>query len=275
MINVAVTGACGRMGCKIIRALQKQEDMRLVCAVEALGCKDKGRDVGEVIGIGKIGVEIITKDGLEDALKREKPDCLVDFTNPESAVENVKVAAKKGINVVLGTTGFSEEEMEAIARAIMENNVAAVISPNMAPGMNVFFKIAEETARLLGRESDIEIIEAHHRHKKDSPSGTALKIGGIIAKALGKDLKDIAIFGRPKGKTGERTRGEIGFHAIRAGDIVGEHRVLFAGTGERIEIGHKAHGREAFVEGAIKAIRFVDKGKRGKIYSMQDVLGIG
>jgi 4-hydroxy-tetrahydrodipicolinate reductase len=211
---------------------------------------------------------------LEDTLKKARPDVLVDFTVANAAVEAIKVAARNGIDLVVGTTGFTKGQAEEIEEAIKKGGVSAVISPNMATGVNVFFKVAQDIAATLGREYDIEIIEAHHKHKKDAPSGTALKIGELIAKALGRDLDAIGIFGR-KGAIGERSKEEIGIHAVRGGDIVGDHTVLFAGDGERLEIVHRAHSRQAFVNGAIKAIRFVhERGKKGKIYSSWDVLGI-
>ncbi|MFH1774260.1 MAG: 4-hydroxy-tetrahydrodipicolinate reductase [Methanobacteriota archaeon] len=252
-IKVAISGALGKMGSSIIRTLAAQEDMQVVCAVEAPGSTSKGKDIGEVLGIGKLGVAIATSDELDAALKKNKPDVLVDFTVASAAVETVKKAAENRVNLVVGTTGFTEKQMNEIKSAIEKNKISAVISPNMAAGVNVFFKAAQEVAKTLGRECDIEIIEAHHKFKKDAPSGTALKLGELIAQAAGKNI------GR--------------FHSIRAGDIVGEHTLIFAGDGERIELTHRAHSRQAFVSGAIKAIRFVH-GKKEGVYSTWDVLGI-
>ena len=274
-IKVGVAGACGRMGSRIIKAVNEQEDMKLVCAIEASKSIHKGKDAGEVIGIGKTGVRISTSDELDEVLKRVKPDVLVDFTVAEAVVETARTAAKNKVNLVIGTTGFTLEQRKEMEDAIRKDEVAAVISPNMATGVNIFFKEAERIAKLLGEEYDVEIIEAHHRFKKDSPSGTALRVGELIAEATGGDIGTKGVFGRRRGVIGERKKGEIGFHAIRAGDIVGEHTVLFAGNGERLEITHRAHGRRAFVSGALKAIRFLyEKGEKGTIYSTWDVLGI-
>ncbi len=255
-IKVGISGALGKMGGSIIRTVATQEDMQVVCAVEAPNSTSKGKDVGEVLGIGKLGVAIATSAELDIALKNTRPDVLVDFTVASAAVETVKKAAENKINLVVGTTGFTNEQMNEIKKTIKKNRVSAVISPNMAAGVNVFFKAAQEVAKTLGRECDVEIIEAHHKFKKDAPSGTALKLGELIAQAAGKNI------------------GKEKFHSIRAGDIVGEHAVIFAGDGERIELIHRAHSRQAFVSGAVKAIRFVHGKKNGKIYSTWDVLGI-
>lgn len=254
-IRVCVSGALGKMGSSIIRTIAAQEDMQLVCAVEAPNSTSKGKDVGEVLGIGKLGVAIVTSDELDAVLKKSKPDVLADFTVASAAVETVKRAAENKINLVVGTTGLTNEQMNEIKNAIEKNKISAVISPNMATGVNVFFKAAQEVAKTLGRECDIEIIEAHHKFKKDAPSGTALKLGELISQASGKNV------------------GKEKFHSVRAGDIVGEHTVIFAGDGERLELTHRAHSRQAFVNGAIKAVRFVHGKKDGKTYSTWDVLG--
>ncbi|MFQ5975288.1 MAG: 4-hydroxy-tetrahydrodipicolinate reductase [Candidatus Hydrothermarchaeales archaeon] len=273
-VRVGVSGACGRMGGSIIRKVLDQEDMEVVCAIEASSNSRIGEDIGEVLNLGKIGIGITSAEDLDKTLKETRPDVLVDFTSADTAVDTIKIAAKNGVNMVVGTTGFSDVQKEEISGAIELGGISAVISPNMATGVNVFFKIAGETARIL-RDYDIEIIETHHKHKKDAPSGTAVRVGEIIAEALGRDLDKDGVFGRKKGIIGERSKEEIGFHAIRAGDIVGEHTVLFGGDGERVEITHRAHSRDAFVNGTIKAIRFVNQNKaRGKIYTTWDVLGI-
>lgn len=273
MIRVAVTGAKGRMGSNIIRTITQQKDMLLVAAIEKEGDKDRGKDIGELLGIGKLDVALSTSDELEEVLKSSKADVLVDFTFPEPCLRAVKIASKNNVNLVIGTTGFTKEQITEIENAVKENNVSAVLSPNMATGVNVFFKIVEQLAKILGEEYDVEIIEAHHRFKKDAPSGTALKAAELIANALNINLEENAIYGR-RGFVGERKKGIIGLHAVRAGDIVGEHTVLFAGEGERLEITHRAHSRQAFVNGAIKAIRFIHGKKDGKIYSTFDVLGL-
>lgn len=275
MIKVAVTGACGKMGSSIIKSVNAQEDLELVCAVEAPGCESRGEDIGNVIGIGRTGVELTTSDVLDNALKKAKPDCLIDFTTPKAAVKTVEIAADNGVNVVVGTTGFSSGETDRICNAIKKSGISAVISPNMAIATNVFFKVVQEVARYLGEDYDVEIIETHHRHKKDSPSGTAIKVGELIAEALDRDVNKAGVFGRGRGVIGERSREEIGFHAVRAGDIVGDHTVLFAGNEERIEVTHRAQSRQAFVNGALRAVRFLcEKGEKGRIYSTWDVLGI-
>ncbi len=272
MIDVVVTGACGRMGSRIIKTILNQDDMKVVGAVEAPNTPLEGKDVGEVIGAGSIDVVVNGAEKLDEVLKDKKPDVLVDFTIAHAATVNAKTAAQNGVNVVVGTTGFSDEQMNEIREAIEENKIRAVISPNMAIGVNVFFKIIKDLASILN-DYDVEIIEAHHKHKADAPSGTAVKASQIIAEVLGRDINDVAVYGR-EGIVGERTSEEIGIHAIRGGDIVGDHTVLFAGDGERLEIIHRAHSRQAFANGVIKAIRYVLDADRGKISDMADVLGL-
>jgi len=256
----------------IIQNILQQEDMQLVAAIESPHTPLEGRDVGEVIGIGPIKVPVLGAEKLTEILKSTKPDVLVDFTIADAAADNIRTAAGNRVNLVIGTTGFSEEQMFHNEAAIKENNIRAVISPNMAIGVNIFFKVAEDLARLLS-DYDVEIIEAHHKHKKDAPSGTAVKAADIIAGALNRNLDDVGVYGR-EGMIGERTPQEIGIHAIRGGDIVGEHTVIFAGDGERLEIIHRLHSRQALVTGVIKAVRYVDGAKKGKISTMKDVLGI-
>jgi len=272
MIGVAVTGAGGRMGSKIIKTVLEQDDMKVVAAIEAPDTPLEGKDVGEVIGVGKIDVPINGAQKLAEVLKERKPDVLIDFTIANAAVGTIKTSAECGVNVVVGTTGFSDEQMELIKKSIKENNVKAVIAPNMAVGVNVFFKIIEDLAKILN-DYDIEIIEAHHKHKADAPSGTAVKAYEIIAEALGRNKDESCVYGR-HGIVGARTPEEIGVHAVRGGDIVGDHTVLFAGDGERLEIVHRAHSRQAFVSGVIKAVRYVVGAPEGKISDMGDVLGI-
>lgn len=271
--RVGVAGALGRMGKGIIKKIHEAEDLELVLAIEAPGNPNRGTDIGELIGLGRAGVDVGTADELEEALKKADPEVLIDFTTPEAAVENIKTAAERGVNLVVGTTGFSEEQRMEIEAAVIHNNAAAVISPNMATGVNVFFKAAVEVARYL-KEYDVEIIEAHHRFKRDAPSGTALRAGELISEALGRDLEENAVYGRGRGVIGERKDGEIGFHSIRGGDVVGDHTVVFAGDGERLEITHRASSRDAFVNGALKAVRFLKGREKGKIYTTWDVLGI-
>lgn len=272
MINVAVTGACGRMGSKIIKTILEQDDMNVVAAIEGPNTPFQGKDVGEVNGIGEIGVEVNGAENLSKVLKTSKADVLVDFTIADAAVKTIETSSHEGVNLVVGTTGFSEEQLEKIQDSISKNQNSAVIAPNMAVGVNVFFKVIKDLAAILG-DYDVEIIEAHHRHKKDAPSGTAVKAAEIIADELNRNLDEVGVYGR-KGIVGERTDEEIGIHAVRGGDIVGDHTVLFAGDGERIEIVHRAHSRQSFVSGVIKAVRYVVTANKGSISDMGDVLGI-
>jgi 4-hydroxy-tetrahydrodipicolinate reductase len=272
MIEVAVTGAGGRMGSMIIQNILQQDDMRLNAAIEAPNTPLKGKDIGEVIGVGKLDVKITGAEDLEETLNDSKPDVLVDFTIADAAVKTIPTTAQAGVNLVVGTTGFNEDQTQIISKTVKENNVRAVIAPNMAVGVNVFFKIVEEMARLLP-DYDVEIIEAHHHHKKDAPSGTAVKAFEIIAQKLERQPDEVAIYGR-QGLVGERTQKEIGIHAVRGGDIVGDHTVMFAGDGERLELVHRAHSRQAFVSGVIKAIRYVVNADKGRLSNMEDVLGL-
>lgn len=273
MIKVAVIGALGRMGRGIIRSVDGQDDMQLVAAIEKRDSAHIGKDIGTLLGIGSFDVAVTSHDDLDDTLASMAPDVLVDFTVADAAVESAKIAARNRVNLVVGTTGFSDSQIGEIKSAVKDNNISAVVSPNMATGVNIFFTAARAVASLYP-ECDVEIIEAHHRNKRDAPSGTAIRVGELIAKAMGKSLDEDGLFGRTRGVIGKRG-SEIGFHAIRGGDIVGEHTVMFAGDGERIEITHRAHSRLAFVGGTIKAIRFVNKNKRtGKVFSTFDVLGL-
>ena len=272
MIKVAVTGACGRMGSKIIKTITEQDDMEVVAAIEGPNTQFEGRDVGEVIGIGEIGVEVNGAEKLVEVLLSKSPQVLVDFTIAKAAVNTIKKSADNGVNLVVGTTGFSDDEMKEINNTIEKNHVRAVIAPNMAVGVNIFFKVLKDLASIIG-DYDVEIIEAHHRHKKDAPSGTAVRAAEIIAQELNRNLDEVGVYGR-KGIVGERTQKEIGIHAVRGGDIVGDHTVLFAGEGERLEIVHRAHSRQSFVSGVIKAVRYVINAEKGRVSGMSDVLGL-
>jgi len=263
-IRVIVVGAAGKMGARIISILRETSSMRLCEAVERPDHPSIGMDIGEVIGLGKMGIP------LEGALKKGEGDLIINFTNPKSSLESLEFAGNHGLAIVIGTTGFSGEQLEKIKE--LSKKVRCVFSPNMSVGMNVMFRIVQEVARTLGSEYDIEILEAHHHLKKDSPSGTAVKLGEFIAKAIGRDFGQVAVYGR-KGMVGERTREEIGMQVMRAGDIVGEHTVLFGGIGERLEIIHRAHSRDNFVRGAIRAALWVVDQPNG-LYDMQDVLGL-
>ena len=272
MIKVAVTGAAGRMGSGIIRKISQQDDMEVVAAIEIPNTPLEGKDAGIQAGIGEIGVKITGSQNLEEALKTSGADVLVDFTIAHAAVDTIKRATGCGVSVVVGTTGMSEEQMEENIKNIKENNVSAVISSNMAIGVNVFFNTLKKLAPLL-YDFDIEIIEAHHNQKQDAPSGTAVTAFEVIADALDRDPEEVGVYGR-EGMVGKRTKEEIGIHAVRGGDSVGDHTVMFVGDGERIEVKHQAHTREVFIAGVIRAIRFVPTAEKGVVSSMNDVLGL-
>ncbi|MDX1434231.1 MAG: 4-hydroxy-tetrahydrodipicolinate reductase [Gammaproteobacteria bacterium] len=265
-VRIAVAGAGGRMGRAIAGAARESDGVRLAAALEAPGSPFLGQDVGLLAGIGAIGVEI--GDSLQ-ALG-DQFDVLVDFTVADAAVANVRACRECGKRAVIGTTGFSAEQRARIAEDA--EHVALVLAPNMSVGVNVCFELLEIAARALGDSVDVEIIEAHHRHKVDAPSGTAVRMGEIVAGALGRDLAECAVYGR-EGHTGERDRATIGFETVRAGDIVGEHTVMFAGTGERVEITHRASSRLNFAHGALRAARWV-VGRDAGLYDMRDVLGL-
>lgn len=262
MIRIAVTGAAGRMGRAVIEACTRAEDTRLVAAVERLGETAIGTDAGELAGVGKLDVALRT------SLKGLDFDVLVDFTNPEATLANLEICRKGGRKMVIGTTGLDEAGKQAIGRAA--SDISVVLAPNMSPGVNLCLRLADLAARVLGHDFDVEIFEAHHRHKVDAPSGTALRMGEVIAQALGYDFKKVALSAR-HGITGERPREAIGFASLRAGDIVGDHTILFAGAGERVEITHRAESRMTFAHGALRAARWLMQRNRG-LYDMQDVL---
>jgi 4-hydroxy-tetrahydrodipicolinate reductase len=266
MINVLVTGAAGRMGRQIITLLLQEDGIEVVGATEIDGHPSIGKDVGEIIGTPKIGVLI--SDNLDNAASRA--DVVVDFTNPNATLDAASYASSKAKPMVIGTTGFSGEEKIRLEE--LANRFACVISPNMSVGVNVMFEITRNLAELLGNEFDIEVMEAHHRHKKDSPSGTAIRLGEIIAESTGRDFDEVARFER-YGHVGERGLNEIGIQAIRGGDIIGEHCVWFCGDGERIELIHRATNRDNFARGAIRALRWVI-GKPPGVYTMRNVLGL-
>ena len=259
-IKVAVAGARGRMGGQVVKSILENANMELVTGFDPSGVEEEIAP----------GVKISSPDEMENVLKEVKPDVFVDFTNATAAVENVKVAARNNLKLVVGTTGFSEEQFKEMENAI-KGHVPAIISPNFSIGVNVFWKLIADAARhFLPYLYHMEIIEMHHSHKKDAPSGTAVKAAGILADCLGE--KTAFVYGR-QGITGERTDEEIGIHAIRAGDIVGDHTVLYAGKGERLEITHRAHSREAFARGAIRAIEWINRKEEAGIYSMDEMMG--
>jgi 4-hydroxy-tetrahydrodipicolinate reductase len=263
-IRAIVVGAAGKMGGRIIHTLKQTPAIELSQAIERPDHPAIGKDVGEVIGLGKMDIP------LETHLKKEKGDVIINFSSPQVSMESVEFARENGLAVVIGTTGLNSREIERLNE--LSKDVRCVFSPNMSVGVNVMFRIIQEVAQILGPEYDIEIFEAHHRMKKDSPSGTAVKMGELIAKAVGRDFNRVGVFGR-KGMVGERTQEEIGMQVVRAGDIVGEHTVLFGGIGERLEIIHRAHSRDNFARGAIRAALWVVHQPNG-LYDMQDVLGL-
>lgn len=257
MIRVAVCGACGRMGRLIIKQISDQPDMKLVAAIDAPGAPDEGKDAGEIAGVCKLGVEIVGADKLAKILSSSKADVLIDFTTPTATVQNVKIAAGARVPVVVGTTGLTQQQRAEIEETVKKSKIRAVVSPNFSVGVNVFFKSAQQTTKLLGKDYNAGIMEVHHVHKKDAPSGTALKAAQIIAKELGLSADEIKI------------------KSIREGEVVGTHIVTFSNPYEEIEITHRAKNREVFAAGAIKAARYVTtKGKPGVIQDMQDVLGL-
>ena len=266
MTRIAVPGAAGRMGRNLIDACQRADGLSLGAAAERPGHDLVGSDAGVVAGVGELGVTIVDK--LESVI--DNFDVLIDFTAPAVTMAHLELCQRHGKSMVIGTTGFSDEEKAQISGAAKD--ISIVFAPNMSVGVNLCLKLLDTAARVLGDDVDIEIIEAHHRHKVDAPSGTALRMGEVVADALGRDLKECAVYGR-EGITGARERNTIGFETIRAGDIVGEHTVMFAAEGERVEITHKASSRMTFASGAVRAAGWVFEQPNG-LYDMPDVLGI-
>ncbi|MEX6156793.1 4-hydroxy-tetrahydrodipicolinate reductase [Providencia manganoxydans] len=265
-VRVAVVGAGGRMGRQLIQAAQQQEGIQLGAAIERVGSTLVGTDAGELAGIGKLGISIV--DSLDKVANDF--DVVIDFTRPEATLQYLAFCRANSKAMVIGTTGFDEQGKQAIADAA--KSIPIVFAANFSVGVNVVLKLLEKAAKVMGDYTDIEIIEAHHRHKVDAPSGTALAMGESIASALGKELKDCAVYSR-EGYTGEREAGSIGFATVRAGDIVGEHTAMFADIGERVEITHKASSRMTFANGAIRASGWVVLQKSG-LYDMKDVLNL-
>jgi len=257
-LRVVVAGASGKMGQALIEAVQADKSLQLAAALDAKGSPAIGRAAGGV----KVGSDI----GRAVAAS----DVLIDFTRPEGTITHLEACARQGKAIVIGTTGISEPLRKAILQA--GRKIPIALSPNFAVGVNAVFKLAEVAAGILGDDFDVEIIEAHHRHKVDAPSGTALKLGEIVAATLKRDLKKVARHGR-EGDTGARPGKQIGFHAIRGGDIVGEHTVVFAGTGERVEVTVRSQSRLTYALGALRAAKFL-RGKRAGLYDMKDVLGL-
>jgi len=266
MISVIVCGAGGRMGGRIITLLSQTEGARLIGAVERPDHPFVGKDIGAVLGLGANGVEVV--DDLEKVL--ERGDVVIDFTHIDSALKHIEMTMAASKAIVVGTTGFDASHMEKVKGWTTRGR--CLIAPNMSVGVNLLFKLAFEVAKILGDDYDVEILEAHHNQKKDAPSGTAMKLGRQVAAALGRDLEEVGVYGR-KGMVGARTKQEIGMQVIRGGDIVGEHTVFFIGTGERIELTHRAMSRDNFARGAIRAALWIVRQPNG-LYDMQDVLGL-
>jgi 4-hydroxy-tetrahydrodipicolinate reductase len=266
MTRIAITGVTGRMGSNLIKSAELSENATLTVAISRPGNNALGLDAGDLAGIGITGVKV--RDDL--ALELINFDVLIDFSRPDASMSYLEICRKADKKMVIGTTGYSEEQKATIAEAAKQ--IPIVLAPNMSVGVNLALKLLEMTTKVMGDYTDIEVIEAHHRHKVDAPSGTALRMGEVVADALGRDLKECAIYGR-EGITGARDRKTIGFSTIRAGDIVGEHTVMFADEGERIEITHKATSRMTFANGAIRAALWLQSKPSG-LYDMQDVLGI-
>lgn len=266
MIKIGIVGAAGRMGQALINACGENDGVSLAAAVERPDSPALGRDAGEIAGLPRCGVTVV--DDLAAVI--EDIDVLIDFTRPESTLHHLELCRQAGKRLVIGTTGFTPEQKMVIEAATA--SISVVLAPNMSVGVNLCLKLLDMAARVMGDYTDIEIVEAHHRHKVDAPSGTALRMGEVVAHALGRELSDCAVYGR-EGITGERDRKTIGFATLRAGDIVGEHTVMFADEGERVEITHKASSRMTFAKGAVRAAVWLMARQPG-FYDMQDVLGL-
>jgi len=265
MSKIIMAGAAGKMGAIIIRLISKEKDLILTGALESESFSGLGKDIGEVIGSGKMGVTVVSD------LTKIAPACdvIIDFTSPEATLKNLALAVKFKKAIIIGTTGIEAEGKKQIAEAA--KSIPVVFAPSMSAGVNLLFKLVKEAAAVL-RDYDAEIVETHHRFKKDAPSGTALRLGESIAEGRAVDFKKNTVFGR-EGLTGERRKDEIAIHAVRSGDVAGEHVVSFGTIGERIELVHRASSREAYGRGALLAVRYIAKAKPG-LYDMQDVLGI-
>ena len=265
-MKTGILGAAGRMGRTLIEAVQAFDGLELAAAVDAPGSSLIGADAGELVGQGKLGVTLA--DDLEKVI--QDADVFIDFTLPEATERNIALCRQYGKKLVIGTTGLTDAQKQSLKAAA--GDTAICFAANYSVGVTLSLKLLDMAARVLGDEVDIEVIEAHHRHKIDAPSGTALAMGEVVASALGRDLKDCAVYGR-EGRTGARDRQTIGFETIRAGDIVGEHTVMFAADGERLEITHKATSRMNFARGAVRAAAWLG-GQDAGLFDMQDVLGL-
>lgn len=266
LIRIAISGASGRMGRQIIRAVQKTDGIVLSAALSRLGSSIVGVDAGELAGIGVIGIPI--SDKVDEIV--EDFDVLLDFTNPKSTLRHLSVCLAECKTMVIGTTGFDDIQKQAILDA--SKHIGIVLSANFSVGVNLMIKLLEKVSSVIGESSDIEIIEAHHRHKIDAPSGTALEMGKAIANTLKYDLKECVCYAR-EGSRSSRTTKRIGFSTLRVGDVVGEHSAMFFGIGEKLEITHKASNSMIFANGALRAVRWIYKHDKG-LFDMRDVLGL-
>jgi 4-hydroxy-tetrahydrodipicolinate reductase len=264
-LRIAVTGAGGRMGRMLIEATLRDTEATLVAAIDQADSPVLGRNVGEMVGLPST---VIVDSDAEGAIARAS--CLIDFTRPAGTLQHLEFCRRRGVAMVIGTTGFDLAGKAAISAAAKD--VPIVCAPNMSVGVNVVLKLLETAARIMHEGYDVEIVEAHHRHKVDAPSGTALRMGEVIAQSLGRDLAQCAVYAR-QGVTGERSPASIGFATVRGGDIVGDHNVMFCGLGERVEIGHKASSRLPYALGSLRAAHFL-AGQRNGLFDMQDVLGL-
>ncbi|EKE17663.1 MAG: hypothetical protein ACD_10C00329G0002 [uncultured bacterium] len=263
--RIGIVGAGGRMGRMLIEACLKDEQLSLGAVFDTSGSPVIGKTAGELVGMAS---DVVVTDDLAAGLK--EIDCLIDFTRPQGTLLHLELCRQAGVGIVIGTTGFEAEGKAAIAAAARD--IPVVFAPNMAVGVNLVFKLLDTAARILNQGYDIEIVEAHHRMKIDAPSGTALRMGEVLANALERDLKECAIYGR-EGVTGERDPSTIGFATVRGGDIVGDHTVMFCGLGERVEVTHKASSRQPYASGSLRAAGFI-AGRKNGLFDMQDVLGL-
>lgn len=262
MIRIAISGACGRMGQMIARLAAGEKDLRITAAIEHAASPRLGDDYGQILGTGRLDCPVRDRYG-------GGADVLIDFSAPEAALKRAGECAARRTAVVIGTTGLSDRDRATLRR--IARRIPVLQSNNMSVGVNLLLRFLPEIARALGKEYDVEIVETHHRFKKDAPSGTAISLAESIAAGLKRDLRRDAVYGR-SGIVGERRAGEIGIHAVRAGDVVGEHRTIFATLGETLEITHRAHSREIFARGALRAVRWIARRKPG-LYRMRDVIG--
>ena len=266
MINVGVIGAGGRMGRMLIEAVQDNPQTTLTAAIERQGSSLVGADAGEVAAVGRLDVQIV--DDLQSVIN--DIDILIDFSLPDATEQNMQICAANNVAMVIGTTGFNEQQERVLAAA--SEQVAIVYAGNYSTGVNLSLKLLDMAARAFGMDADVEVIEAHHKHKIDAPSGTAYMMAEAVAEARGQNLKDVAIYGR-EGQTGAREAGSIGIHAIRGGEIIGDHTVMFIADGEVVEITHRARARMTFAAGAVRAATWIAQQPTGQ-YNMQDVLGL-